>query len=149
MGFSGGSVVNNSSAMQETQKKWVRSLGWEDPLEEEMATYSSILAWRSPWIKELGELQSTGSQRIGHNWRDWACTHCFAYHPRFLGSYFLLVNSSKKERKKERKDTWNSSSLFLHCGQSNQPLVYFSSMTQMNLFMYTYTQHLNGRVLRA
>ena len=41
---------------------WVRSLGWEDPLEEEMATHSSILAWRIPWIKEPGQLQSMGSQ---------------------------------------------------------------------------------------
>ena len=51
-------------AMQET---WVRSLGWEDPLEKEMATHSSILAWRIPWTEELGGLQSMGSQRIGHD----------------------------------------------------------------------------------
>ena len=41
---------------------WVRSLGWEDPLEKEMATHSSILAWRIPWTEELGGLQSTGSK---------------------------------------------------------------------------------------
>ena len=46
-------------AMQET---WVRSLGWEDPLEKEMATHSSILAWRIPWMEESGGLQSMGSQ---------------------------------------------------------------------------------------
>ena len=51
-------------AMQET---WVRSLGWEDPLEKEMATHSSILAWRFPWTEEPGGLQSMGSQRVGHN----------------------------------------------------------------------------------
>ena len=51
-------------AMQET---WVRSLGQEDPLEKEMATHSSILAWRIPWTEELGGLQSTGSQRVGHD----------------------------------------------------------------------------------
>ena len=45
----------------------VRSLGWEDPLEEGMITYSSILAWRIPWTEELGELQSTGSHRAGHD----------------------------------------------------------------------------------
>ena len=45
----------------------VRSLGWEDPLEKEMATHSSILAWRIPWTEELGRLQSTGSQRVGHD----------------------------------------------------------------------------------
>ena len=51
--------------MQET---WVQSLGREDPLEKEMATHSSILAWRIPWTEEPGRLQSTGSQRVGHNW---------------------------------------------------------------------------------
>ena len=49
--------------MQET---WVRSLGQEDPLEEDMATYSSILVWRIPWTKDPGGLQSLGSQRAGH-----------------------------------------------------------------------------------
>ena len=48
--------------MQEMQETWVRSLGWEDPLEEEMAAPSSILAWRIPWTEEPGGLQSVGSQ---------------------------------------------------------------------------------------
>ena len=51
-------------AMRET---WVRSLGWEDPLEKEMATHSSTIAWEIPWTEEPGGLQSTGSQRVGHN----------------------------------------------------------------------------------
>ena len=51
-------------AMRET---WVRTLGREDPLEKEMATHSSILAWRIPWMEEPGGLQSTGSQRVGHD----------------------------------------------------------------------------------
>ena len=51
-------------AMQET---WVQSLGREDPLEKEMATHSGILAWRIPWTEEPGGLQSTGSQRVGHD----------------------------------------------------------------------------------
>ena len=46
---------------------WVQSLAWEDPLEEGMATHSSILAWRSPWIEEPGGLQSIESQRVGHS----------------------------------------------------------------------------------
>ena len=46
-----------------TQETWVRSLGWEDPLEEEMATHSSILAWEIPWTEEPGWLQSMGSQK--------------------------------------------------------------------------------------
>ena len=51
--------VKNLPAMQET---WVQFLGWEDPLEKEMATHSSILAWRIPWTEEPGGLQSMGSQ---------------------------------------------------------------------------------------
>ena len=46
---------------------WVRHLGWEDPLEKEMATYSSILAWRIPWREKPGGLQSMGLQRVGHD----------------------------------------------------------------------------------
>ena len=61
---SGGAVVKNPPAKQEMP---VRSLGWEDPLEQEMATYSSILAWKIPWTEELGRLQSMGSQRVRHN----------------------------------------------------------------------------------
>ena len=46
---------------------WVRSLGWEDPLEKKMTTHSSTLAWKIPWTKEPGRLQSMGSQRVGHD----------------------------------------------------------------------------------
>ena len=51
-------------AMQETQETWVQSLGQEDPLDREMATHFSTLAWKMPWTKELGRLQSMGSQRV-------------------------------------------------------------------------------------
>ena len=56
-------TVKNLPAMQET---WVRSLGQEDPLEKEMATHSSIVAWRSPWAEEPGGLQCMGFQRVRH-----------------------------------------------------------------------------------
>ena len=49
------------------RETWVQSLGWKDPLEKEMATHSSILAWKIPWTEEPGGLQSTGSQRVGHD----------------------------------------------------------------------------------
>ena len=52
MGVPGGSVVQNLPAMQELQETWVQSLGWQDPLEEGMATHSSLLAWRIPWAEE-------------------------------------------------------------------------------------------------
>ena len=57
-------MVKNLPAVQET---WVRSLGWEDPLEKEMATHSGSLAWRIPWAEEPGGLQSMGLQRVGHD----------------------------------------------------------------------------------
>ena len=63
--------------MQET---WVRSLGWEDPLEEGMATYSNVLAWRIPWTEEPDRSQSMWSQRVGHNWAtelNWMITEDF------------------------------------------------------------------------
>ena len=57
-------LVKNLPAVQET---WVPSLGWEDPLEKEMATHSSILAWKISWTQEPDGLQSMGSQRVGHD----------------------------------------------------------------------------------
>ena len=57
-------IVNRLPAMQETQ---FRSMGQEDPLEKEMATHSSILAWKIPWMEEPGGLQSMRSQRVEHD----------------------------------------------------------------------------------
>ena len=57
-------LVKCLPAIQET---WVRSLGWEDPLEKGMAPCSSILVWEIPWTEEPGRLQSTGSQRVRHD----------------------------------------------------------------------------------
>ena len=93
LGFPGDSAVKNLPAMQETR---VWSLGWDDPLEEGMATYSRILAWRIP--EEPGRLQSMGSNRVECNWTDLACVHnillsfgpCF---PLWLISYRLTVSA--------------------------------------------------------
>ena len=63
-GFPGGLVVKNLLAVQKTQ---IQSLGRENPLEEEVAIHSSILVWEISWTEEPGGLQSTGSQRVGHN----------------------------------------------------------------------------------
>ena len=65
-GFPDGSVVKNLPARQETQETQVLSLGWEDPLEEEMATHSTILVWKIPCTEEPGRLQSKGLQRVRH-----------------------------------------------------------------------------------
>ena len=61
-------TVKNPPAMRET---WVRSLGWENPLEEGMATHSGILAWRIPGTEEPGRLQSMGLPRVGHDRAQW------------------------------------------------------------------------------
>ena len=68
--FPSGSVVKNPPAMQELQVTLVRSLGQEDPLEEDMATHSSIFAWSIPWPEKLGGL---------HDWSNWACRHTHTY----------------------------------------------------------------------
>ena len=82
--FPGGSKGKESACNQETQ---VRSLGWEDPLEKEMATHSSILAWRIPWTEKPGRLQFTGSRRVGH---DWVTSCSLLLHP--LKRTFIFSN---------------------------------------------------------
>ena len=67
--FSGG-----KSICLQCGRTQVHSLGWEDPLEKEMATHSRTLAWKIPWTEEPGKLQSMGSQRVGHNWATSLCT---------------------------------------------------------------------------
>ena len=69
LGLSWAQMVKNLPAMWETR---VQTLGWEDPLEEEMATHSSILAWRIPWTEESRRLASIGSHRVGEGWSDLA-----------------------------------------------------------------------------
>ena len=80
-------AVKRLSAMQETR---VRSLGWEDPVEKEMAGHSSILAWKIPWTAEPGRLPSMGSQRVGHDW----ATSLSLYDPAIslLGIYLEKTN---------------------------------------------------------
>ena len=60
-------MVKNPAANEETQETQVRSLGWEDPLEEKMAIHFNILAWKIPRTEEPSGLQSMGSERVGHN----------------------------------------------------------------------------------
>ena len=82
MQFPGGSVGKDPPARQET---WARSLGLEDPLEEGMATHSSILAWRIPMDEEPGGLQPMGSQKVRHDMGSqrvlsWLSTHTWTVH---------------------------------------------------------------------
>ena len=73
-GFSGG-PSGKEPVCQCWRQIQIQSLGQEDPLEEDVATYSSLLAWRIPWTEEPGGLQSIGWQRVRHDWSDWARTH--------------------------------------------------------------------------
>ena len=75
MSSPGGSVDKESPAMQEMQETRVRSLSQEDPMEEGMATPSSILAWRIQRTADPSGLQSLGSQTVGHDWSNWMHTH--------------------------------------------------------------------------
>ena len=65
--FKSSLVVQTVKHLSTTQETQVRSLGWEDPLEQEMAIRSSTIAWKIPWTEEPGGLQSMGSQRVGHD----------------------------------------------------------------------------------
>ena len=77
------------------QEAWVWSLGREDPLEKEMASHPKILAWRIPWTKEPGGLQSMESQRVGH---DWATNTFFSFMLDYLGRCNLILWIPKSER---------------------------------------------------
>ena len=81
-------MVRNSPAMQET---WVRSLSWDNPLEEGMATHSSILAWRIPWTEEPGRLQLMRSQRVGHDRStEPTCAESLGRHLGFSRNFFFV-----------------------------------------------------------
>ena len=60
-------VAQTVKSLPTVLETWVQSLGWEDPLEKEMATHSSILVWKTPWTEKPGRLQSTGSKRVRHD----------------------------------------------------------------------------------
>ena len=86
-------TVKRLSTMQETR---VLFLGWEDPLEKEMAIHSRTIAWKIPWTEEPNRLQSMGSQRVGHDWAT---------------SFTSLLHIDLSRLKKQRKQRWPSSFL--------------------------------------
>ena len=81
--------------VQETSETQIGSLGREDPLEKGLATHSSILAWRIPWTEEAGGLQSIGSQRVSHDWRDLAHK---AYEMQLLSNHSTHQANLSKDR---------------------------------------------------
>ena len=115
-------MVKNMPAIWETQ---VRSLDWEDPLEEGMATHSSILAWRIPWTEEPGGLQSMGSHRVRHDWATNTFTlQSFTYFTNLtlLISFISLITWKNLSQSPSLQE-WAHQAFHEHCQ--------FSSVTQL------------------
>ena len=103
---------------------WVQSLGWEDPLEKEMATHSSILAWKISWTQEPGGLQFMGSQRVGDNWATNTCLLIYLLQES-LGKVSTVLEvipgkemesaSKHKEHLREMLTVWETVHLLCFC----------------------------------
>ena len=91
-------VVKSLPANEGPQEMWVSSLDWADPLEQEMATRTSILAWRIPWTEEPGRLPSMRPQRVGH---DWAHTHTHTH--THIGTRYQIANICRVIEKENSK----------------------------------------------
>ena len=86
-------MVKHLPVVQET-RAW--SLGWEGPLEKEMATHSSTLAWKIPWTEEPGRLQYMGSQRVGHDWATSQAQYTLRVHTQLLSHVRLFATPQTK-----------------------------------------------------
>ena len=101
--------------MQETQETWVWSPGWEDSLEKEMATYSSILAWKIPWREDPGRLQSMWLQRVRHDWAHMPHGTVTNWTYQFLRLSFAFVYTLKSSAlSKKGTHTQPSKCLYAH-----------------------------------
>ena len=118
--------------MQETQ---VQALGWEDPLEKEMAIHSSTIAWKIPWTEEPGRLQSMGSQRVGHNWATSLSLSLYHYH-RKLNKWSwqesVQVNCSAVPNSVTPRAVAQEASLFITNSQSLLKLMSVKSVMPSN-----------------
>ena len=125
-GFPGSSVVKNPPPMQETKEMQVQSLGWFDPLEREMATHSSVLAWRIPQTEEPGGLQSTESQELDT-----------AEHAHMDTNSQVLCEKNKLERVHQSYNRWRSEPGFeSRCVQCPSP--WFSVLSLLSAFVFSY-----------
>ena len=120
-------VISSRRICLPMQETWAWSLGWEDPLEKEMATHSSILAWRTPWTEEPGGLQSVVLQRIRHDWNDLAHTDTNTLNVTITTGYFLSIHTWVLSTI-EREKYWTCFSDFiithLNCVLTNAQLFY-------------------------
>ena len=125
-------MVKNLPAMQET---WVWSLDWEDPMEEGLATHSSILAWRIPWTEEPGGLQSVGWQRAGHNWVTNTHTHTHT-HTQILTVQYR--GGLLKHKMLTHKHTWICLKWFFHGWSEDRCWVAKGRLCWSTLISYHY-----------
>ena len=112
--------------MQETQEMWVRPLGWEDPLEEEIATHSRMLTWEIPWTEEPSRLQSIGLQGVRHNW---AHTHTHT-HTQSLAYYHLWWLASSADTSYPTEVVGPS-----QCSEGPATFLLFSVLSQISLVL--------------
>ena len=98
-------VAQTVKNLATTRETWVRSLGWEDPLEEGMATHSSIITWRIPWTEEPGGLQPMGLHRVGH---DWATKHSTAWHSGVLPAQSIQNMQGRLIKKEDIQLVWHT-----------------------------------------
>ena len=104
LGFPSGSAVKNLPAEQQLQETRVRSLGWEDPLEEGMTTHTSIIAWRIPWIEKRGRLQSTGHKELDTTGVTW---HAYTMPTTFIPIIRFWDCESLHELPGDSERQWN------------------------------------------
>ena len=120
-------MVKNPPEMREI---WVWSLGWEDPLEDNTASHSSILAWKIPWTEEPGGLQSTGSQKVRQDWSDLSHSYIFITVVLFLSlpNPMLYVTSFCKTCILNHIEKWKSNTVLA--------FFFFFAFTMMLIFLW-------------
>ena len=100
-------VAQTVKCLPTMQETWVQSLGWEDLLQKEMATHSSIIAWKIPWMEEPGRLQSMGSQRVRHDWAN-SLTHSLTHSCRWHHPYGRKWRGTKEPVDESGRGEWKS-----------------------------------------
>ena len=136
--FPGSTSGDEPASQCRRQEIWVWSLTQEDPLEEDTATYSSILAWRIPWTEEPGRLQSIGLQRIGHDWSDLACMH---KSERKRKIHRVTVREDKKQNNSERMKIILNNSDYLgkviwEQGEQDRMKLHYTSLYTLYAFIF-------------